>query len=563
MVVVLLGIVGEQLVRYIHRSYDGGVNDKLFPYDIADTNATELKNADTRTPGIRKKRPGTTITATGITSGPILGLGMFYPNESVDNAQLLAVAPDGGSHARLWKWEGTGNWSTVGVLTGFTNMTLPVSMVQHYDLDVSDRHVMVLRPGSEDTNVRACYYDGSTVEQSYFGEASASPVSVHPSSPAIESAFYRLWGSGTGGARNRVQFSAVGTGNLTGAFTPTVNAYTFGGDSQGRIVALKQFRSGHLIVFMTDKIEMLVTTDKDVLSAIQTGGSIFGKWDRETIDPAVGCLARRSVQVVGPDMIFADQYGNIRSLQRTIQDAQSGTASLPLSDAIQGTIDRINKPYIDRICAIAFDRFYLVGFPVSSDTEPSEIWRYDITKGSWDGPWTGISPKVFAKGHMTNTSAAIDLARDNLYVGTNESSYGQVLRMEDGTSDFGSSIAYREESKRITFGTLELDKRWHRLVVFAKATADVTVTVEAQVDATGYQTLGTFSALGDAPVLPVDLDFTLGGQGVVETKFNLEDLLPGKDIQVRLSADTTDELQILGFTMMAFMENFEHGVVVN
>lgn len=561
--------MGEQQAVVRNRGYIQGVNNKLFAFDIQDQEAVELKNIDTSIPGNIKKRSGSELVATGITTGPIMGLSVFHPSTGIsEEAELLAVSPNASGitddlHARLWKWTGSGMWSEVGTLSGYTNID-EVSIVQHYDITglVGGRHVVVMRSDEETgKNHPGYYYNGSSLNPTNFGEENAGDKTAHPSSAALESAFYRLFGSGSVGTRNAVFFSDVGSGLLTG-FAGN-QSFNFGGRSRGEIVALRQFRQNNLIVFMDDKIEVLFITER--LTDATTGPDPFSNWTRDVIDPEIGCGSRRSIATVGQDILFVDQFGNVRSLARTIQDASQGSKSLPVSDRIQGTIDRINKVNIDKIAAVSFDRFYYVAFPVGSDTDPSEIWRFDVTRQAWDGPWTGFSPKVFTTGVLTSDSASSDSRSPSIYAGTNEESHGQVLALDRNLDDFSSAISFSVTTKRYLVGFLELEKRWNRLEVFAKGTADVDVTIEANSGGRGFETIGTMNVLGDAPIFGAQttFPFTLGGTGVAVKKFNLEGLLPSRDIQFRFSADTDSDIQLLGFTMTAYIENFEWGEVTN
>lgn len=550
----------EPLRIYRSRGITGGLNTWAHSVDIGDNETVELKNVTTATPGLRQKRNGTTIVATGITAGPIYGIG------AIADKLLVVSAGEGGSsdHKRLWLWDGTtSTFSYVGALTGYTANGLH-KVSQLYDASLASRAAVILPPEGN-TAVSRWYYDGSSLAQAGWGTG-ANP----PAGPDFE--FFMNYGFAIGTSRSSTWVSNIAAPLATG-FLNTVNQFIMGGESNNKIVALKGFRSSELVVFMTDRIEELIVGDallaRNNASALGntpikysgTGGIGAGNpqltFSRRVIDTTVGCASRYSVAKVSEDLIFADQRGNIRSLARTALDASQGTKSLPISIKIQSYIDRINGTALDQICAAAYDRFYVVGFPLDSSTSPSHVFVFDTVRGAWDGPWTGINPKCFKTLAVSASAAAAADKFETLYAGTSETTEGRVVRLYRGTSDFGSAIDYQETTKQIYGDSLELDKTWRRIEITGVATADVTLTIEANVDDAGWVNIGTMSLLGASLQLPFPLPQTLGGSGLVRDKFSLEALQRGRAVQFRFTESSTSAVKFLGYTLFYNVENFE------
>jgi len=112
----------------------------------------------------------------------------------------------------------------------------------------------------------------------------------------------------------------------------------------GRIVSLLPFRNDVILIFTNRGIELLEPDSCDVLES-----------RRVTVSNVVGCGAAQSIQVVGEDVMFMDQEGNIRSVAQTQLAESQGVAAVPLSQKIQRVIDRQNKQYLSASRSVLFD----------------------------------------------------------------------------------------------------------------------------------------------------------------------------------------------------------------
>ena len=549
-----------------NRSASGGVNTRVFPLDIRDDQAVELENVDTSTPGQRLIRQGTTLTATGITHGPILALAEY--KATAGSAELLAVSAGGslGDHAQAWSWDGTGTQFThLGALTGYTGWDAhPVEIVAAFDVTVGGGVGQVAIFSYDAVSEDRWYYDGSAgLSQAPYGGSGSGT----PNGQTFHYAQNRLFMNHSEAQANQHRLGisdvgrAVAGASVTDIF-PAANVVDMGGQSKNRIVAIDSFRESDIVVFMSDRIE-----------AIRAGSKLFSNvlsdWTRVVIHQTIGCSGRKAVANTGEDMFFADQSGNIRSLVRTINDAGQGIQTLPISDPIKTWIDRINPAARNRIVVEAFDRWLLVGLPIDTATEADYVFALDTVQSAaqgfpvWNGPWTGSN----AQKPFSMTVAELDGASANedknptLYVGSTVTGNGLVYRMFRGTDDAGQAITFRETTKRYNAGTLELDKSWIRLQSYAVGTADATMNVEANLDAGGWEDVGSFSLLGSSPQLPQSLPFSLGGLGVVEDVQSLDcqklSKDRGKDIQFRFTATASAEVKFLGFSLFHFVENWD------
>lgn len=548
----------EELVPIKNRSVSGGVNTRLFALDIADNEAVELQNIDIQTPGQRVKRKGYTLTATGFSLGPIKGLTSFRGNGG--DTHLLAVTPGFTvtGHQEVYKWDGTGLWTRVFTLTGYTANTECVFVAGH-DTDLGGK-VVVINPLGAMTVTRWFYTTNSagtaTFGATYFGSAGHPPV---PEALAyINGRAYGTQGTSDGRASSFI--SKIAQWVVSPTAFPAADVFILGSGSTQKIVAITGFRNNEAIIYMDDRIEELIAADWN------TTPLGVANWERRVIDPTIGCSSKKSVAVVGEDQLFADQFGNIRSLARTALDAQQGTRSVPVSDPIDSYIKRINAGFLSQIVAHSFDRWYCVGLPLDSAQTPDTVFLFDTVLKAWEGPWTNITPSWFTVGVLDATGANQADKNPNLYFGSTNTTTGYVFRMMKGEGDANpgsadTSIAFSETTKSIDYGVLDLDKQWIRIEVIAIGTASIALTVEANTGG-GFVIVGSINLLGDAPTLPHGFPLMLGGTGVVIGKLSLEGLPRSRSIQFKFTGSSaTDTIRLLGWNLFAFPQNITWDVL--
>jgi hypothetical protein len=552
-----------------NRSVAEGVNTRVFPLDIKDTEAVELQNIDSSTAGQRQKRQGFTICATGITAGPILALSEFT-DSATQSTMLLAVSPglSAGDHKRLWSWDGQATqFVNRGSLLGYTASPFTedgqIQIVNGYDLDrgTLEGQPFVAVINTQQEGVDRWAFDGNSLYTCHYGAASGEPQ-------GIPMAFVQNRAFGRGGKTNQ-QDSELYFSDILQSWTFTAAgsigfgslSVVFGADTKQEIRGAQLFRNNELIVWQSDATEELILTNSALFSAAGAAAQ-FANWERRAIDPTIGLASHKSVATVGQDIYFADQYGNIRSIARTIQDANQGTKSLPISEPLDSWIKRINPSASYNIVGQSFDRWYVLGLPIDNATEPDHVFLLDVARSAafqravWDGPWIGVNPFSMARATIPDATDSAD-QNPTLYVGRTTTASGEVVRMFRGSDDAGTDVEYREVSKRYDWGNLELNKQGARMELFAVATATATLHVEANTDAMGWQTVGYLNLIGDAPMLPEDLPFNFGGVGVARSTIALDSLNKFRDLQIRMTATTDQQVKVLGYTLYAHIDNYD------
>lgn len=537
-----------------NRSASGGVNTFRSPLDIEENEVVELTNGLAPVPGIRKVRPGTSVVASGVTHGPIAAMSEFTPSSFVP--ELLVVAPGASfptpAHMKLFKWDGTGSTFTeVGTLTGFTAPTLAVDIVTGLDLNAPGGPA-VARITSKQNLPFDYIYAGSSLTL-------VSGPAIKPSSGMfpIGTSVGRAFGAGRLTTdRGKVFYSDVASWNVTGF--STLQSFTMGGGTRQEIVALKEFRSSDLIVFLSDRIEA-IQMNGDPLANLSSTLNTAGLWSRIVIDRSIGCASRRSVQTVGEDLFFVDQYGNVRSLNQTITDNNQGTKTLPISSKIQTYIDRINPSAVDAIVGAAWDRYYVVSLPLDNAVTPSHSFLYDTINGAWFGPWDGPWSRVgnLAVATLVNATSSTD-RNPTLYIGGAETSSGKVYRTMSGTGDDSLPIVYQETTKRDSFATLDAKKKPQRIRLYGLPSPGSTLMIESRANGGAFRLVGYQGMSGEAPQLPLTGPIDLSSAGIVEAVKTLElNFQNARDIQHRFTCTCTGDLSILGYTTQAHLKNID------
>ena len=102
----------------------------------------------------------------------------------------------------------------------------------------------------------------------------------------------------------------------------------------------------------------------------------------QEITREVGCLARKSVVQVGNRIFFLSDNGIYAVTFQDLYNLRG--ASIPLSEAIEPTIKRINKDYAYNSVAIYHDNRYYISVPLDDSTVNNAILVYNFLNDGWE-----------------------------------------------------------------------------------------------------------------------------------------------------------------------------------
>jgi len=503
----------DKRLQIIRRDITGGQNTRKQATHLEENELALLQNVDIGISGERLKRKG--ALQVGITFGTkaCVSLDNFVVDGEID--QLLVV--DG---TYLRKWAGSSNFSNVK--TDFTDTTY-ASMTHFKESGLSPDDVMLIQ--NETDNAFRVDSDGNMQD---LGDTNTSPPKT------LVNVWFnnRMWGL----KDDLLYFSDAYAADYSGAFDRTTNAFRIPvGEERGLIPT----RDLGLIIFGQNAVWALSpslvpdpTTDKP-----------------QPIDISRGCVAYKTVAQVGEDIMYLSQDG-VRSLRRTIQDKLQGGASFPISYNLKDEYENISWNYIKKATAIYYDNKLFIALPVKSAKYNNRVWVYYPAYGTWT-VITGWNVGDFAK-YIVN-------GEERLYYA--DAVTGKVYQAWTNYTDNGTAIEYIEEGRGEDFG-LPLHKKvgGEIEIEVAAAGGDYDITVEAAIDGSEYQELGTINLTSDtAPTLPVDLPFKLSENYMIVEKFHLDNLEAFRTISFRLSNDSanTTEIKVYGHNVVTYLEEYE------
>ncbi len=127
---------------------------------------------------------------------------------------------------------------------------------------------------------------------------------------------------------------------------------------------------------------ILVFKDQSIFRLLNTSGDL-SQLAAEPLNRGIGCLARRSVAQVGSEVFWLAQGGVYRISQAF--ESRLAANPIPVSDAIDSTMRRINWAYAADACGIVVDRYYYLAVPLDGATLNNAVLVYDTTTGQWQG----------------------------------------------------------------------------------------------------------------------------------------------------------------------------------
>ena len=135
-------------------------------------------------------------------------------------------------------------------------------------------------------------------------------------------------------------------------------------------VGLHSFSEDNLMVFNRNSIHLINNT-----TSLQSASS-------KLLTDEVGCVARKSIQQVGNQVIFLSDNG-VYSTQFFDEYNLRGTET-PLSEPINETIKRINKDQRSQAVAVYFDNRYFIAVPIDGALRNNAILIYNFLNKQWE-----------------------------------------------------------------------------------------------------------------------------------------------------------------------------------
>lgn len=410
----------------------GGLNDKLSPISIKDSEASALQNVNFTLGGAIMKRKGYSSDNHVYLNGPVTGL---YQYTQKDGTEYL-VATAGQKIYKMDSLDGAFDdiTSTLTIATGSTAL---------FDFTIANNNLVATNQTNQVIK--------------WTGSGNGSDLTAAPQGQWVEFhqniVFMANTITDTAGASD-VQPSRLYFSNVLDETTWTSTDYIDVGADDGSEITGLAVLLDTLYIFKENAIFRLSGTNRDdfVLSRMVNG---------------VGCISGRSIQVINNRIIFQARDGiyvydggiNVKKISARIEDTLDDLDATKNEFSVSANFKKLNQ--------------YWLSATTSGVTAPDLILVYDYYHDAWT-KYTGIEANA-----MTTLVDTNDV--EQLYTG--DATTENVFKQNDGDNDDGVAIDAFYTTKWFRFPEImESDKVVRLLRVFAKADGNWDLTVDSFQD---------------------------------------------------------------------------------
>jgi hypothetical protein len=532
-------------------SLSGGMNTKVHPTRIGPDEAALIQNFFIKQGAFAEKRAGTidksgtevTDTVSGVVdrpTGKTYAMGQYYPSSgAVGNEMLMNV----GEEFLSWDGKGTAssNWIQIAKPSGFEFPATrgKMRMVQVFDFNETIKdQLYILEEGS----TKILKWSGGALEV-VGGSGGLDPAAGR------DAVFWlsRLWvAGGVEDENGYIYFSKIGEPNRIDKSAGYLINPT---DETMRIVP---FMQNGLLVFQRNSIWIL-----DIDQA-NFGDLTFDATSIMPINTDIGTVAPDSVVQAGHDFFFLSRHG-VHRLAKTERDRPLGV-TIPISDKIKGTMDRINWAYAYDCVGTVWDNLYMLAVPLDSATTNSHVLVYDMIENAWS-IFSGWAPSAFLPARFT--------AEEALYYGDAVTGKLYEALESSADTDAGVDIDSIIETGRFSFGGTSFRKHFQYLDLYVYGGTGGSVELYVAKDEGDFSLAETYTitsgglALGvvddDNSGFVLDENAILSDGGLFRNRFYLDRFEACREMQFKFRSNGQYKVKILYFSVSALpeMENFD------
>jgi hypothetical protein len=160
------------------------------------------------------------------------------------------------------------------------------------------------------------------------------------------------------------------------------------------------------------------------LSRIILDGTGLGIGSTQDVTSEAGILARRSLRMAGPFVLWLDKNG-VRRAQMT-SELNLLVETVPLTDDVTNYIERINGAAMSKVTATFWNNRYYIALPLDGNTRATQVLIYNFLNEGWETIDTFPSGFDVQEFHQMDYNGV-----KRLYVTT---TYGSAYVMEETTT---------------------------------------------------------------------------------------------------------------------------------
>jgi len=281
--------------------------------------------------------------------------------------------------------------------------------------------------------------------------------------------------------------------------------YRFNAGTADFNVGLHSFANDTLIVFNRNSIH-------EVRGMIDLKNA-----SSRLITDEVGLVARQSVVQVGSSVIFLSDNG-VYNLQ-FLDEYNLRGGEVPMSEAINATIKRINQNAWEKSVAVYFDNRYFLAVPLDGNATNNAILVYSFLNKQWESidtvdntEWDVENLIVAGRGDERGVYAVNALGGVHR-LDYREDGLDRVIA-EIGGNDTTYDIQSSMTTRQYTIGTMER-KKWKEFDLHVQSSddyrSDLTITAETENPDAEFD-LGTLSSYNDQNTLAEGEDVSIRGR---------------------------------------------------
>ena len=220
------------------------------------------------------------------------------------------------------------------------------------------------------------------------------------------------------------------------------------------IVGFQSFANDQLIVFNRNSIHTVFNTVNLTSATVKQ------------VTDEVGCLARRSIEQIGSEVLFLSDNG-VYGISFVDEYNLRGTA-LPLSEPINKTIQRINKAHADKAVSAYFDNRYYLAVPLLNEdgtgsetiTENNAIIIYNFLNKQWESVDTFPSDfeilDLIVAGKGTNRAVYAINSQGGIHqLDVNESGQDAIISTLGQSTADPTPVVSKARTRQFTLGDID------------------------------------------------------------------------------------------------------------
>ena len=271
------------------------------------------------------------------------------------------------------------------------------------------------------------------------------------------------------------------------------------------VVAIQPFAEDNIIIFNRNTIH-LVRGVSQALSEVTV----------QEVTREVGCIARKTVVQVGDQIFFLSDNGVYSVDFKDLYNLRG--ASIPISEAVNPLIKRINTKYIANSVATYHDNRYYIAVPLDDSVENNAILVYNFLNQGWESLdfiyESGWNVRNFIRAGAGGLNSLYVVNKDGgIHILENREDDTDVLNLQIGGSPANFRISSELKTRQYTGGTMDR-KRFNSFELQAQSSdsnvSDIQIGFISQ-NPDSSQSLGNMSEL-IGETLPISEDVSVRGR---------------------------------------------------